>query len=57
MKMPMLKPDADNTAKICCDALNKLAYLDDKQIVDLRIIKEWGERERVEIVVEEQIQF
>jgi Holliday junction resolvase RusA-like endonuclease len=53
MIMPMLKPDADNTAKVCCDALNKLAYLDDKQIVRLVIEKHWCAVERVEIEIEE----
>lgn len=57
MSEPMLKPDADNTAKVCCDALNKLAYLDDKQIVDLRILKEWGITEQITITIEESYPF
>lgn len=31
--------DADNLSKAVCDALNGIAYKDDKQIVDLRITK------------------
>ena len=36
---PLTKPDADNIAKIICDALNDIAYKDDTQIVELTIIK------------------
>lgn len=36
---PTKKPDADNIAKIILDALNGLAYEDDKQIVSLEVSK------------------
>lgn len=36
------KPDADNLAKIVKDALNKLAYRDDAQIVELTVQKKYG---------------
>lgn len=36
---PTKKPDADNIAKVVCDALNGLAYHDDTQIVDLQVLK------------------
>lgn len=42
------KPDADNIAKTVLDALNGVAYEDDKQIVMLQVRKEYGEP-RVEI--------
>lgn len=38
---PTVKPDADNIAKIVCDALNNIAYDDDKQIVDCQVIKRY----------------
>ena len=49
---PMKKPDVDNVAKVVCDALNKLAYNDDTQVVRLEIYKFYGEQEKliVEIV-------
>src|SRR5882672_3814133 len=34
-----IKPDADNIAKGCCDALNGIAYLDDSQVVCLMVDK------------------
>lgn len=46
---PIKKPDVDNLAKICLDALNKLAYKDDSQIVDLRIRKWYSDEPRVVI--------
>lgn len=36
---PTKKPDGDNIAKVVLDALNKVAYPDDKQIVDIRVCK------------------
>ena len=49
---PTKKPDADNIAKIILDSWNGIAYKDDTQICDLRVIKRFisedGEKERVE---------
>ena len=50
---PTIKPDLDNIAKSILDALNKLAYLDDKQIVLLKVEKFYDESPRVELMVEE----
>jgi Holliday junction resolvase RusA-like endonuclease len=36
------KPDADNFAKMLLDALNGAAYVDDSQVVDLRVRKYWA---------------
>lgn len=38
---PTKKPDADNIAKIVCDALNGVAYQDDKQICSLAVLKRY----------------
>ncbi|XVG95837.1 RusA family crossover junction endodeoxyribonuclease [Eubacteriales bacterium KG125] len=38
---PTKKPDADNIAKVICDALNGIAYKDDTQIVALKILKKY----------------
>lgn len=43
------KPDSDNIAKIVCDALNGVAYNDDKQIALLIIMKIYGEEDKLEI--------
>lgn len=38
--LPVKKPDCDNIAKIILDALNKIAYIDDSQVVEL-VVKKW----------------
>lgn len=40
---PIVKPDCDNLAKNINDALNGIAYPDDKQIVDLIVNKYYAE--------------
>lgn len=56
MDYPTLKPDADNIAKAVCDALNGIAYKDDKQITCLTVGKVWAEDGIEKVVVEiEQI--
>jgi len=44
---PTKAPDADNVLKVVADALNKVAYEDDKQIVIKSIVKKYGEPARV----------
>lgn len=48
------KPDADNIIKIVLDALNKLAYKDDRQVFAIEIDKIYAEDERLEIQLEEE---
>lgn len=51
---PTRKPDADNALKLCCDALNGLAYRDDAQITDANVRKLWcqhGETPRTVIEI------
>lgn len=40
---PTGKPDCDNIVKAILDALNGVAYKDDSQVVDVSIIKRYGE--------------
>ena len=47
------KPDCDNLAKSILDALNGLAYKDDKQVTYLSIEKMYGEENKIEIDLEE----
>lgn len=42
---PTKKPDADNIAKIICDALNGALYKDDAQIVSLHVSKHYTKGE------------
>lgn len=38
------KPDVDNVGKLVMDALNGVAYHDDKQVVDLHVERDWRRR-------------
>ena len=50
---PTTKPDCDNLAKSLLDSLNGWAYQDDKQIVELKIIKQYGLQPKLEFSLEE----
>lgn len=50
---PTKKPDLDNVAKMILDALNKVAYDDDKQVVELIIKKYYAEMPFTKLVLEE----
>lgn len=45
----MVKPDLDNIGKII-DALNGIAFVDDKQIVEEHLVKQYSTNPRVEFV-------
>jgi len=47
------KPDGDNVVKSIADALNGIAYDDDSAVVDLTISKDYSEKPRVEVEIEE----
>lgn len=49
---PTKKPDMDNIIKIIADALNKIAYYDDKQIVECNIKKYYSNDPRVIVEIE-----
>lgn len=50
---PTKTPDADNIAKIICDALNGVAYHDDAQIVRIAVEKYYGATGYVEVALKE----
>lgn len=50
---PTKKPDADNILKIVADALNKVAYDDDSQIVSASVEKYYSNQPRVEVEINE----
>lgn len=50
--LPITKPDADNVIKAVFDAINGVVWRDDTQVVDLRMIKRYGERPGVLMQVE-----
>jgi Holliday junction resolvase RusA-like endonuclease len=48
---PTSKPDLDNVVKSVSDALNKICYVDDSQIVDLIVSKRYSLYPRVDVVI------
>ena len=50
---PIVKPDWDNIGKLISDALNGVAYDDDKCIVDACVRKFYSENPRTEITIQE----
>lgn len=50
---PTTRPDCDNYAKSVLDAMNQIVWIDDAQIVSLRVDKFYGEKPRVEVTVNE----
>lgn len=53
---PKVKPDYDNVAKAVCDALNKIAYNDDAQIVDAHVHKYYADIPMVVVTIKEVVQ-
>lgn len=51
--LPTKKPDVDNVQKCILDALNKVAFKDDVQVVDQVTMKRFGEENKVIVVIEE----
>ena len=49
---PTKKPDADNIVKAICDALNKVAYEDDSNVVKLLFDKKYGENPHVSVYLD-----
>ena len=48
---PTKKPDIDNILKSVCDSLNKVAFYDDTQFVDIYVQKFYDETPRLEIYI------
>jgi Holliday junction resolvase RusA-like endonuclease len=48
---PTRKPDLDNIAKLLLDGLNKLAYNDDCQIVELSVVRRWARIGEVDVTL------
>jgi Holliday junction resolvase RusA-like endonuclease len=53
--IPPGKPDIDNVGKAVLDALNGVAFVDDKQVVRLVLTKEFSFEPRVEVTVMEKL--
>lgn len=54
-ELPLKKPDIDNIVKVVADALNGVAYHDDKQVVSVVANKVYSALEGLDVTVEEYI--
>ena len=52
---PTITPDADNIQKAICDALNGVAYTDDRQVVSSSIVKMYAAYPCVHVELEEAV--
>lgn len=50
---PTKKPDIDNIAKVVLDALNGIAYKDDKQVINLSVRKKYSGKAELVILISE----
>lgn len=55
--LPMVKPDVDNVSKSVLDALNRIAYYDDAQIVQLTALKRYSDEPKVVVRLMEYTEF
>ena len=55
-KRPTVKPDLDNLDKAVMDALNKVAYKDDSQIVAKVSKKHYAEVPTVKVIISEYVE-
>jgi Holliday junction resolvase RusA-like endonuclease len=51
--LPTSRPDADNHLKVAQDALNKIVWHDDTQVIDARVIKRFSENPALRIEIRE----
>ncbi len=49
---PTKKPDADNVLKAVADSLNNIAYKDDSQLVEARVMKFYSYNPRLEVTIQ-----
>lgn len=54
---PTAKPDADNLLKAILDALNELAYADDRYIYKVSIERIYSSRPRTEVTISDEFSF
>ena len=47
--------DVDNLAKAIMDAINGVAYEDDRQVIELNVRKQYGEKDAIHIKIKEVI--
>jgi Holliday junction resolvase RusA-like endonuclease len=51
--LPTKRPDVDNIAKIILDGLNKVAWDDDTQVIEMMVTKRYSEEPLVAVIIEE----
>lgn len=49
--LPAVRPDLDNVTKLCKDALNRVVFKDDAQVVDALLRKRYGTIPHISLIV------
>lgn len=52
-EIPIIKPDVDNIAKAIMDALNHIAYNDDRQVTELQVRKLYSHEPKTVVEIKE----
>jgi Holliday junction resolvase RusA-like endonuclease len=52
VERPAKKPDLDNVVKLISDALNGIVFEDDRQVVELWVVKRYGEEAKAVVSVD-----
>ena len=55
--LPTVKPDVDNVSKLILDALNGVAYDDDKQVVGVTVWKWYSDTPHIVVAVQDAGEF
>ena len=55
--LPMTRPDIDNACKSILDALNRIAFYDDAQVVQLTAMKRYSDEPRVVVKLMEYAEY
>ena len=53
LERPTKKPDIDNIVKVFLDAMNKIVFDDDTQVVDVHVTKVYNAQAGVDVMVQE----
>lgn len=53
---PMVKPDIDNVVKALLDAMNKVVYVDDKQVVSVEAEKHYTDQDEGFVLIEVSVE-
>ena len=54
-KLPAPSGDTDNFVKSILDGMNGIVFVDDRQVVQMNAMKQWGEADMITVIVQERL--